>query len=534
MSATRGSRQQPATVRLEQKVEPEDGKGRTYWASSKKGIGFAREFNDLYYKEEANEEKHTGAFVLPDGRKAFIVNTQHPGKYHYPKTEHEKQIADDAIRKYQTDHHYAPHEHYRWREQKVREGKWKWQNRNPAQSAPAQPQHRPGQGRGGARFVVANTANVVRGSQKPVDTSQGTWTQVTGHVPSAWAQRRHHGLHPPPPAAQPQIVQSNAGMPHPHQGTRPAPQYSVVGPPVNVPVMHGFNRYVAYPTLASYQLVQTVELAQYCAKLIETMEKSKLEKTINVQYGKNIHTELNTLAKKLFSDFENSRKQFHNKTSNLNFPNLLQILNDLDEIKISKGEGIFIGGDNYDANVNKQLANFYDQITECLSEIKRDYQVDSMELQTKFQDIIHFLYSIVNDIMTLMTDNYNQKLRFEVKKSCIQSMDSFSGRAPTVMDAGTFNLSAEAYYTFRKTLDSNAQHSSLLKDPQHIILYFVYLLSRSNADKKNNYIAVLYNLVSNEQIDVAYFGMACGNLPWFLSAYQRYITEKTSVFIGVV
>lgn len=561
MSDHENARPPRAGARLSQSADGQNAKDPKYWATEHDGIKYARPFNGRFYKEKANEVKHSGAFLLPDGRSAVIINSNTPHKWHWPKTPHEKKMADDAVRQYWTKYHFPPSKHYEFREKKNREGAWikpgtpgpfgytRAVPPPPAAAGPNHANHRAPQPQPVAQGQVyrPGPARPVPQNYVPAPAPQvNVWSQR-----SAAQQQVQPQMPPqaPPPAAVVQAtltpleetaakweaaLKVNHGntpvlpgvyslMPHSHMPFRINPHATFPLTPAPVHVISVPNDTVPFDANPSVSLFVGVLannlLMKICNNIIQEINKFVAQTNYKRYVGpKGLKIDQFLTRIKQFKDHYNQKiGPFQGREYEKPFPPMLGILADFDlEVWKRAHSTVLLKGSDYNVLKNQALLWFYEHMD--YEEGKPAFTEASEEtLKSTMEIMIYFFQFVRQDVEAMLFQHLNEAYKKKLESNTANAMDQQTGGH----SHGVLRVAAAAYkeYMARENEHVNVK---ALQNPRSREVYIKTLMENKGFSKHELPSNMLYELVRDGSLPFAFFNKCIMMQSEYMTACRMY------------
>lgn len=521
MSDHENARPPRAGARLSQSADGQNPKDPKYWATEHDGIKYARPFNGKFYREKANEDKHSGAFLLPDGRSAVIINANTPHKWHWPKTPHEKKMADDVVRQYWAKYHFPPSKHYEFRERKNREGAW----------------------------------------IKPGTPGPFGYTPVTPPPPAA--ARQNHANRAPQPQPQPQPHPAAQGQVYRAGPARPVPQDWVPAPAPQVSAWSqhraaqqqaqplrpthyntwreiieghsqqtaGFNKYVQFD-VRTYRIIEHDILIKACASHVNNLERDheawqekgealkKIKQSMGLQEGQPLKFKFELpvkLIEKLAeykANFMSGKKEFEGKQYQYEFPAYLDLVSGMNVEAIRSGHKPLLEGTNFEVKRNIILKFVYEYVERLGTEHEKLVITDEAAPYL-FGYAVNFYNFICRDLALLLVHHHDEMEKIKIQRSTAQAMDQKTGEN----SHGDLNAAAAAYQVQRM---GEPESSTFLRSRPQQIEYLIFCMKNAELSVHFPVLRMIYELVRKGNIDYDYFKLFDQDRSIFAEALAKY------------
>lgn len=562
MSDHENARPPRAGARLSQRVEGPKATDPKYWATEHGNFKYVRPFEGKFYKEDPNEMKHTGAFLLPDGKNVVIINAKTPNKWHWPKTDNEKKMASDLIDQYNKKYKFPPSKHYEFRERLHKEGRWNKPGQPvfvqppPAAAGPNHANHRAPQPQPAAQGQVYRPG--------PARPAPQDWALAPAPQVSAWDQRRaaQQQAQPqmppqaPPPAAVVQATMTpleeiqakweaalkvNHGntpvlpgvfslMPHSHmpfginpQGTfslTPAPKHVVLVPNDSMPLNGS-------PSVSNFVGVLANNLAiKRCNNIIQAINQF-VAQTNYTKYvpPKALRIDQFLTNIKQFKDHYNQKiGPFQGREYDKPFPPMLGILADFDlEVWKQAKSNVLLKGSDFNVLKNQALLWFYEHMD---FEEGSTAFTEATEETLKFtmETMIYFFQFVRQDVEAMLFQHLNEAYKKKLESNTANAMDQQTGGH----SHGVLRVAAAAYkeYMARENEHVNVK---ALENPRRRELYIKTLMENKGFSKHEMASNMLYELVRDGSLPFAFFNHCIMMQSEFMTAYRMYMESIKGV-----
>lgn len=512
MSEHEIARPSRAGVPLSQFADGVNQKDPKYWATEHDGIKYVRQFNGRFYKEKANDVKHSGAFLLPDGRSAVIINANNPHKWHWPKTAIEKKMADDAMRQYWAKYQFAPSKHYEFREKKHKEGAW---------VKPGTP--------GSFGYTHATPPPPAAARTNHGNRAPPPQPAVHGHVIRAGPPRQvpQDYVHAPPPAVNAWSRRGNSQQAHQQQGQAGAANHAQP----QSQQMAGFNKYMQFD-LRTFKIISRDPLIRACAEHVNILKRDfeawskkgealqKIKDDLGVNEGKPLKFKFElpvVLIKKLAeykTNFESCQQQFAGKKYLYKFPPFLELVSDMKAEVIRAGHKPLLEDAGMDATCNFVLKFVYDFVERHGTENEKMIITDELA-PFYFKTAANFYEYICRDLAILLVHHHDEMEQLRIKRQTAEIMDQQSGAT----SHGDVDAAAQAY---KERRDEETDPPKALRNHDQQVEFFLFCMRNSNLDRKFKVPRMIYELIHTARIDYEWFEIINTNSSSFREAYERY------------